>query len=649
MDQAMLLEYAMNAAWQVPLVAGGAWVMLRVLRTRPEVQHGVWLGVLGLAVALPMAGGRPLGVSRMAGQERMAGREGSAAVPQVLGMSAERAAAGGSLVGMQADVRAGLGTGEVEGGRARMAAGRGGVSGRRRIVLSERATHWAVRLYVGAMLLAGARLLRGWMAARAMVRAATVVADGACDAVLLRRCSAAMGVEAPELRRSESVRTPAIVGVWRPVLLLPESWSGCTEEEARAMLAHELAHVRRHDYLLQLVSEAVAIPVAWHPAVWAIRARLRQTREMACDAAAARELRSATRYARCLLQLAGRVRAEGAGARGLAMTLFGKGVLEERVMRLLMQETVGAGGRRSVPRMAGGAMTAAATVLMAGSLHMQPTMAGGTVRLAMVKVRTADAPAAGPKVTTGQKNGVRGGRRERTAEAGTRGLVMPQVAVPVTTPITIRAMGMIPVRLTMRAPVVTAPFEMAVATPMELPVAVQAPVPPISDAVGRAAMTEEERSKLREEMRVQGEAIRKAMEAQAASVRRMTERPEFQRQIEAAKAQGDAARARMSSPEFHQQMEEAKRQGMIAAEQMKRPEFQQQMEAAKAQGEAARAWMNSPEFQQQMEEAKRQGMMATEQMKSPELQRQMQKAAEQMKKAAEVMQRQHEMWDAEAK
>ena len=79
-----LMEYIANAVWQIPLLAGGAWILLWMVRPRPQVQHGVWLAVLGLAALLPMHGmGAASGVpvvraqSVAVGAQVLAGAQGS--------------------------------------------------------------------------------------------------------------------------------------------------------------------------------------------------------------------------------------------------------------------------------------------------------------------------------------------------------------------------------------------------------------------------------------------------------------------------------------------------------------------------------------------------------------------------------------------
>ena len=64
MIEQALIEYMVNALWQLPLLAGGAWLLLRTVRPGPRVQHGVWLAVLGLAVLLPVHGMGSSGVSQ---------------------------------------------------------------------------------------------------------------------------------------------------------------------------------------------------------------------------------------------------------------------------------------------------------------------------------------------------------------------------------------------------------------------------------------------------------------------------------------------------------------------------------------------------------------------------------------------------------
>ena len=75
-----------------------------------------------------------------------------------------------------------------------------------------------------------------------------------------------------------------MVGWLNPVVLLPASaLSGLTPTQIEALLAHELAHVRRHDYLVNLLQSVVETLLFYHPAVWWVSAHVRAEREHCCD------------------------------------------------------------------------------------------------------------------------------------------------------------------------------------------------------------------------------------------------------------------------------------------------------------------------------------------------------------------------------
>ncbi len=107
-----------------------------------------------------------------------------------------------------------------------------------------------------------------WQALRAALRSAKPLDLG-------------IGIEA---RTSASFAEPGIVGVRRPILLLPEGIPDLlTPSQFQAILAHELCHVRRHDNLTSALHMAVEALFWFHPAVWWIGGRLLEERERACD------------------------------------------------------------------------------------------------------------------------------------------------------------------------------------------------------------------------------------------------------------------------------------------------------------------------------------------------------------------------------
>lgn len=80
------------------------------------------------------------------------------------------------------------------------------------------------------------------------------------------------------------VEAPAVVGWLRPVILFPvAALSGLSEEQLAAVIIHELAHIRRLDYFVNLFQVAAETVLFYHPAVWWVNKRIRAERENCCD------------------------------------------------------------------------------------------------------------------------------------------------------------------------------------------------------------------------------------------------------------------------------------------------------------------------------------------------------------------------------
>jgi len=140
-------------------------------------------------------------------------------------------------------------------------------------------------LFVG-ILIATARLLAGLFAIRSCRRRALAIDDGELRS-LAAEISGQLGLaRSCELAVSSEVNSPATVGWRRPLVLLPIDWASWTLAERRAVLAHELAHVRRGDYATWVAALAIRAVHFYHPLVHWLVARLRLQQEMAADALA---------------------------------------------------------------------------------------------------------------------------------------------------------------------------------------------------------------------------------------------------------------------------------------------------------------------------------------------------------------------------
>ena len=95
----------------------------------------------------------------------------------------------------------------------------------------------------------------------------------------------AMNVQsATRLMTSAAYCVPTVVGCFRPIVVLPvSSLTGLSAKEIESLLAHELAHVKRYDFLINLIQMVIETLLFFHPVVWWISSRIRQERENCCD------------------------------------------------------------------------------------------------------------------------------------------------------------------------------------------------------------------------------------------------------------------------------------------------------------------------------------------------------------------------------
>ena len=106
------------------------------------------------------------------------------------------------------------------------------------------------------------------------------------------------------LRIVDTLASPVTAGWWRPVVLVPASLvSGMPPDLLGALLAHEMAHIKHHDYLVNLLQNTIETVLFYHPAVWWISNRIRVERELMADDLAARTLGEPRRLALALSEL----------------------------------------------------------------------------------------------------------------------------------------------------------------------------------------------------------------------------------------------------------------------------------------------------------------------------------------------------------
>ena len=103
---------------------------------------------------------------------------------------------------------------------------------------------------------------------------------------------------------SALVQVPTVVGWLRPVVLVPVgALGGLPAEYLEALLLHELAHIRRQDYLVNMLQSVAEALLFYHPAVWWVSGHIRAERELCCDDVAVSVFGNALTYASALAHL----------------------------------------------------------------------------------------------------------------------------------------------------------------------------------------------------------------------------------------------------------------------------------------------------------------------------------------------------------
>jgi TonB family protein len=330
-----VLGYLLNSLWQVPVIFAAGWIAARMARrSGPLMEHRVWVIALLLQVMLPACWFRPRGL-----------------IHEIVGLI------------LRGQV--------VAGGEVRVVVGAGVTSGLSMAWLSTEmlavvaGVYWCSVLYFVARL--GWRMVRTWQMER-QAKAVTLTGDAM---ERWERCGRVFGRTTARLAESEVIGGPVTVGVWSDVMLVPPGFlESIAEEDLDVVMAHEFAHMRRRDFVKNLIYEVLSLPVAYHPALWFTRARVAESREMVCDAMAAEAVAGGERYARSLLRLASLL-VKGAPDKTLhAIGIFDANSFERRVMRLSEGRVEMRGVRRFAMAAACG-MVGLATCVSALGLRME--------------------------------------------------------------------------------------------------------------------------------------------------------------------------------------------------------------------------------------------------------------------------------------
>lgn len=176
---------------------------------------------------------------------------------------------------------------------------------------------------------------------------------------------------------TDNVMSPAVCGLFRPVILLPRMLiNQLAPEQVRAVLVHELIHLKRGDVFVNCAQALLQVVYWWHPLLWFANARIRRVREEAVDDAVMLALRDdADSYAPTLLEVAKLAFHRPFATLGLIGILESRGALRQRIERLIHFSTPRRAGLSVSGLLAVVAFTAVAVPMGEKPLEMKTQIA----------------------------------------------------------------------------------------------------------------------------------------------------------------------------------------------------------------------------------------------------------------------------------
>lgn len=304
----LLLTFLLNAVWQVALIVALASFGACLLRqSAMHYQHWLWVAALCLSLVVPAA---------------TAVRTFSGTVATL------------NEVRYARDLENPVSIGQIPQRFSQMPATFSASS----FELNSEVAFSLLAVFAAFVLFRGVRLGQACHSTREIRRSAVPLAGDEAVGAIMGKCAKRFDLRnrGVSVCRSPTVAVPVTIGLFRPVIILPDSLiREGNNDLLTSAIGHEFIHVARHDYVLNFLYELLFLPVSFHPAAALIRRRIKQTRELVCDELVAERILNAQIYARSLVALA----SSAPTLRRLSVTttvgIADADILEARIMSLL--------------------------------------------------------------------------------------------------------------------------------------------------------------------------------------------------------------------------------------------------------------------------------------------------------------------------
>ncbi|MGI9069597.1 MAG: M56 family metallopeptidase [Pyrinomonadaceae bacterium] len=323
----LLLTVLLNASWQIAVVTVFAACCSWLLRgTAAWCRHSVWVAALVISLCLPIISG--LNALEFS----------SIPEPKVTRIEPEQ-----SLTRQAGSKEFDLTESAIAPDRMLMVEPARQSGWRSPISLNRNLAGVLLAFYASFLLFRGYKLLRAWRRTTAIMRSAYSTRVPEPAAAIIAKCQRAIGITRVRVVCSTSIPVPITAGVFNPLIILPaQLLSEADDEVLLSAIGHELVHVARRDYILNLIYELIYLPLSFHPAAAVLRRRIKQTRELCCDELVAKKLLAPEVYARSLVRLVGSVPLTRRLSPDTTIGITDADILEVRIMSLLRRPKLSA-------------------------------------------------------------------------------------------------------------------------------------------------------------------------------------------------------------------------------------------------------------------------------------------------------------------
>jgi beta-lactamase regulating signal transducer with metallopeptidase domain len=346
--------------WLGAIVGAAAGVLYLLLRRcSPNVRYAAALGVLTILSASPLgvaawvvSTGPAMQFAAMDEGGAGEGARGAGVLDDRVGLTTSEQPAAGTVIELSQSAGA-TGSARAKLGATGFASvlpatesrsvqphnptpGTGKVSGTREWI--DTCVAYLPWLWIIGTPLTFALLATGLVGTRRLQSASRLIASGPLADTCARVACSLCVSRSVTLALCERVGAPVLVGIVRPMILLPPAaLLGWAPQEVEMVLLHELAHVRRWDNLVNLLQRIVESLLFFHPAVWLVSGWVRREREACCDAIVVQHTQQPQAYAEMLVAIAARLPRRVLFAPAAA-TALASGSLRSRIRQILKLE-----------------------------------------------------------------------------------------------------------------------------------------------------------------------------------------------------------------------------------------------------------------------------------------------------------------------